>query len=83
MVGRGAARRQYTSCWICCPRYKANWHRGGGDKINISKRHSSRLSLMDRLLPIPFFIEKIFMLHKIPGAILVFYDLSLDILGIF
>lgn len=55
----------------------------GGDKINISKRHSSRLSLMDRLLPIPFFIEKIFMLHKIPGAILVFYDLSLDILEIF
>lgn len=26
--------------------------------INISKRHSSRLSSMDRLLPIPFFIEK-------------------------
>ena len=51
--------------------------------INISKRHSSRLSLMDRLLPIPFFIEKIFMLHKIPGAILVFYDLPLDILEIF
>lgn len=32
--------------------------------INISKRHSSRLSSMDRLLPILFFIEKNFMLQK-------------------
>lgn len=50
--------------------------------INISKRHSSRLSSMDRLLPIPFLLKK-FYATKIPGEILVFYDLSLDILGIF